>query len=85
MLNHSSPNQEQFYNLLDRIRDEVASREDEIRELKKENKQLKSKLEEIQNGQTDIYSAMTETERMALRHQVLGLIKKIDSHLEEEE
>ena len=84
MLSNESPYHEEFNNLLDQIRDEVDSLKQEIEDLKKERSELKSKLEEIQDGQTDIFSAMTESERMALRHQILGLITKIDSHLEED-
>lgn len=83
MLTNDTPHTEQFHALMDEIKGEVDSLKDQLRELKKENNQLKSKLEEIQDGQTDIFSAMTESERMALRHQVLGLISKIDDHLEE--
>lgn len=84
MLTNESPYHERFHELLDQIRDEVTDLHQQIKELKKENEQLKSKLEEIQEGQTDIFSAMTESERLALRHQVLGLISKIDQHLEGE-
>lgn len=83
MLSNQSPYHEEFHNLLDQVREEVDSLKGEIKELKKENKQLRSKLEEIQDGQTDIYSAISESERLSLRHQVLGLISKIDEHLEE--
>lgn len=85
MLSNESPYQEQFHDLLDQIREEVDSLNNEIKELKKENGQLRSKLEEIQDGQTDIYSAISESERLSLRHQVLGLISKIDTHLEDKE
>lgn len=84
MLSNESPYQEQFHDLLDQIQGEVDGLKDQIRELKKENSQLRSKLEEIQEGQTDIYSAISESERLSLRHQVLGLISKIDNHLEED-
>lgn len=84
MLSNESPYYEEFESLLDQVRDEFNVLKKEIKELKKERSDLKSKLEEIQDGQTDIFSAMTESERMALRHQVLGLITKIDSHLEED-
>lgn len=84
MLNNDSPYHERFHELLDQIRGEVDSLNDQISELKKENNRLREKLEEIQDGQTDIFSAMTESERLALRHQVLGLISKIDDHLEED-
>lgn len=85
MFSNESPYYEQFHELLDQIREEVDSLNNEIKELKKENGQLRSKLEEIQDGQTDIYSAISESERLSLRHQVLGLISKIDNHLEDEE
>jgi septal ring factor EnvC (AmiA/AmiB activator) len=83
VLSNQSPYHEQFHKLLDEVRDEVNSLKSEIKELKKENNQLRSKLEEIQEGQTDIYSAISESERLSLRHQVLGLISKIDDHLED--
>jgi cell division septum initiation protein DivIVA len=83
VLSNESPYQEQFHELLDEIRKEVESLNDEIKELKKENSELRSKLKEIQDGQTDIYSAISESERLSLRHQVLGLISKIDNHLED--
>lgn len=85
MLSNQSPYQEQFHNLLDQLRDEIDALKDEIGELNAENKQLRSKIEEIQDGQTDIYSAISESERLSMRHQVLGLISKIDNHLEEED
>ncbi len=85
MLSNQSPHNEKFHSLLDQIREEVDSLKGEIKELKKENDQLRSKLEEIQDGQTDIYSAISESERLSMRHQVLGLISKIDEHLEDNE
>lgn len=83
VLTNESPYHEQFHKLLDQVREEVDSLNGQIRELKKENSKLRSKLEEIQDGQSDIYSAISESERMALRHQVLGLISKLDHHLED--
>lgn len=83
MLADNSPYHEQFNELLDQIREEVDSLKDEIRELKRENGQLRAKLKDIQDGQKDIYSAISESERLSLRHQVLGLISKIDQHLED--
>lgn len=71
--------------MLDQIGEEVNSLNEQIKELKQENSQLRTKLEEIQNGQADIYSAISESERLSLRHQVLGLISKIDDHLEDSE
>lgn len=83
MLTNDSPYHERFYSLLDQIRGEVNTLKEELKELKQENNRLRDKLEEIQDGQTDIFSAMTESERLAIRHQVLGLISKIDDHLGE--
>lgn len=85
MLSNESPYHEQFHELLDQIREEVESLNGEIKELKKENNQLRSKLKEIQDGQADIYSEISESERLSLRHQVLGLISKIDHHLDDKE
>lgn len=84
MLSNNHPYQERFHALLDEIRDEIGGLHEEISELKKENNRLRDKLEEIQDGQTDIFAAITETERIALRHQVIGLISKIDDHLGEQ-
>lgn len=69
--------------MLDQIQDEVSSLKDEIKNLEKENGQLRSKLKDIKEGQTDIYSEISESERLTLRHQVIGLISKIDEHLED--
>lgn len=85
MLSNDSPHSEHFHQLLEQVRDEVNALKNQVSDLKKENTQLKDKIKEIQDGQTDIYSAISETERMALRHQVLGLISKIDEHLEDEQ
>lgn len=83
LLSNDSPHNEQFNRLLDQVRDEVDSLKNQLKSLKKENSQLRDQIKEIQEGQTDIYSAISETERMAMRHQVLGLISKIDEHLED--
>ena len=85
MQSNNSPYHQQFNELLDEIRGEVESLRDQVSDLKSENSELRSKLKEIQDGQTDIYSAISESERLSLRHQVLGLISKIDNHLDEDE
>ncbi|MDX1638945.1 MAG: hypothetical protein R3281_13310 [Balneolaceae bacterium] len=85
VLTDDSPYHQHFTELLDTIRDEVDQLKSRITELEEENEQLREKIREIQDGQTDIFSAMAESERLALRHQVLGLISKIDEHLEENE
>jgi hypothetical protein len=56
----------------------------EIRTLKKDNARLKAKIEDMQGKQTDILSAISDSERLALRHQVQGLISKIDKYIDGE-
>jgi septal ring factor EnvC (AmiA/AmiB activator) len=85
VLTDDSPHTKEFRRLLQRIRKEVHSLKDEIAELEKENSQLKSELREFKEGQADIFSEVSESERLAVRHQVLGLISKIDNHLEDKE
>lgn len=84
MLTENNPHTKQFRRLLEKIRSEVQSLKDEINELEQENSQLRSELREFREGQADIFSEVSESERLAIRHQVLGLISKIDNHLEED-
>lgn len=72
---------ERFKELLDIIYEEVNSLKQEIRDQKKENSKLVSKIEELRGKQTDIFSAISESERLALRQHVQGLVSKIDNHL----
>lgn len=74
---------ETFIQLLEQIRTHVQALKKQNKELSRENLKLKSKLDEIQNDQTDIFSSINESERIAMRHKVSGLIEKIDKHLEE--
>lgn len=73
---------ETFRNLLEQIRSRVSLLKKENKELRRENLKLKSKLDQIQKKQTDIFSSISESERIAMRHKVNGLIEKIDKHLE---
>lgn len=72
---------ERFKELLGIVTDEVETLKQEIRELKKENSKLLTKIEDLRGKQTDIFSAISESERLALRQHVQGLITKIDNHL----
>lgn len=83
MLSDQNPHHEQFQNLLDKLQEEVDSLKSTIHKLEEDNGELRNKLKEIQDGQTDIYSEISESERLSMRHQVLGLISKIDNHLDE--
>jgi len=72
---------ETFFNLLEQIRTEVQTLRKKNKDLSRDNLKLKSKLEEIQKEQTDIFSSISESERIAMRHKVNGLIEKLDNHL----
>jgi regulator of replication initiation timing len=74
---------ETFLNLLEQIRTQVDSLKKQNKELNRENLKLKARLEEVQKDQTDIFSSISESERIAMRHKVNGLIEKIDKHLGE--
>ena len=83
MLTDNSPYTKEFRRLLENIRAEVDGLRQTIDELEEENQQLRTKLRKIEKGQEDIFSDTSESERLAIRHQVLGLISKIDNHLED--
>lgn len=74
---------ENFFKLLDQVRSQVDQLKKKNRELNRENTRLRSKLNEVHKEQTDIFSTISESERMAMRHQVSGLIEKIDKYLED--
>ncbi len=80
-MNKLSQQSDKFRLLLDEVGTEVEGLKQEIRELKRDNAKLKAKLEEENEKQTDIFSAISESERLALRQHVQGLISKIDHHL----
>ncbi len=81
-MNQIAQQSEKFRQLLGAIEEEVTELKKEIRELKKDNAALKTKLAEARDKQTDIFSAISESERLAMRQHVQGLIEKIDNHLE---
>ncbi|MEX0845768.1 MAG: hypothetical protein WD022_10820 [Balneolaceae bacterium] len=80
-MNKLSQQSDKFRLLLDEVGAEVDGLKQEIRDLKRDNAKLKAKLEEEHEKQTDIFSAISESERLALRQHVQGLISKIDHHL----
>lgn len=80
-MNKLAQQTDKFRQLLDEVGTEVDGLKQEIRELKRDNAKLKAKLEEEHEKQTDIFSAISESERLALRQHVQGLISKIDHHL----
>ncbi|HYW34574.1 MAG TPA: hypothetical protein VE868_04130 [Balneolaceae bacterium] len=83
MLSQSNSHTERFRQLYNDIKKEVNSLKTEIGELEKENTQLRKELQEVREKEADMFSPLKETDRMALKHQVKGLISKIDEHLED--
>ncbi|REL37971.1 hypothetical protein DYD21_04970 [Rhodohalobacter sp. SW132] len=73
---------ETFKNYLDQIRQQVTLLKKQNKDLKRENLRLKDKLEGLQKKQGDIFSEISESERIAMRHQVKSLINKINKHIE---
>lgn len=74
---------ETFTKLLDQIRTQVSILKKTNRELNKENEKLRKKLNEVHKNQTDIFSSISESERIAMKHKVNGLIEKIDKYIDE--
>ena len=80
-MNPVAKQSERFRELLNSIDEEVSGLKAQIKELKKENEKLKTKLSEARDKQTDIFSAISESERLAMRQHIQGLVNKIDNHL----
>lgn len=73
---------ETFLKLLQQIRTEVHHLKKQNKDLNRQNLKLKSRLDDMQKKQTDIFSNISESERIALKHKVSGLIDKIDKHID---
>jgi len=71
----------QFEQLLAEIEGEIVSLKKDLSNLEKENKRLRVELKEVKASHADVFSELEETERMAMKHQIKGLISKIDEHL----
>jgi uncharacterized coiled-coil DUF342 family protein len=80
-MNQLSQQSIKFKALLSEIDEEVTSLKQQIKNLKKENANLVHTLEELRGKQTDIFSAITESDRLAMRQEVKGLITKIDNYI----
>ena len=83
-MNQLSQQSIKFKALLSEIDEEVTSLKQQIKNLKKENANLVHTLEELRGKQTDIFSAITESDRLAMRQEVKGLITKIDNYIRHE-
>jgi regulator of replication initiation timing len=82
LLSQDNTQTKRFRQLLGEIKGEIESLKTQINSLQQENEQLQTELNKVQKKETDIFSPLKETERMAFKHQVKGLIAKIDEHLE---
>ena len=80
-MNQLSQQSIKFKALLSQIDKEVTSLKQQIKNLRKENANLVHTLEELRGKQTDIFSAITESDRLAMRQEVKGLITKIDNYM----
>lgn len=82
MRTNNNPHNRRFRELLAQVKEEVDGLKSQISDLEDENASLRSELKKTKEHQDDAFSSMKETERMALKHQVKGLISKIDEHLD---
>lgn len=78
----SNAQKETFLKLLAQIKTQVTLLNKQNRELKRENLKLSSKLDELKKKQSDVFSEISESERIAMRHRVSSMIDKINSHLD---
>ena len=81
-MNVTSEHTERFKELLEEVYTEVDLLKKQLKEAKREQLHLIKKLEEERGKQTDIFSAISESERLEMRQQITSLIHKIDSQLE---
>tara|TARA_E500000075_G_C6893485_1_gene270695 strand:- start:549 stop:800 length:252 start_codon:yes stop_codon:yes gene_type:complete len=81
-MNVTSEHTERFKELLEEVYTEVDLLKKQLKEAKREQLHLIKKLEEERGKQTDIFSAISESERLAMRQQITSMIHKIDRLLE---
>jgi len=84
VLINDNPHSERFQQLLGEIEAEVDKLKAKISALEKENMRIENELKETKDREADVFSSTKATERMALKHQIKGLVSKIDEHLEEQ-
>jgi predicted RNase H-like nuclease (RuvC/YqgF family) len=80
-VNAHNPLYERFNDLLERIHIEVDQLKKQNHQLTEENQRLKRKLEKAKDPEK-VFSTLGEPEKIALKQQINGLIRKIDQHLE---
>lgn len=77
-------NTKRFQELLGELGEEIKGLKKDLQNLEKENNRLRIELKEVEADHADVFSELEETERMAMKHQIKGLISKIEEHLDEE-
>ncbi|MBK98209.1 MAG: hypothetical protein CL672_05385 [Balneola sp.] len=80
-MNINSEQTERFKELLEEVYTEIDLLKKQLKETKREQLNLIKKLEEERGKQTDIFSAISDSERLAMRQQISTMIQKIDRHL----
>lgn len=75
-------NNKRFQKLLSELGEEIKGLKKDLHNLEKENNRLRIELKEVEASHADVFSELEETERMAMKHQIKGLISKIDEHLD---
>jgi len=83
MYSEENAYRKEFYSLVNRLETKLQSQSAKIKELKDENNHLRTKLKEVHEGQTDIFSAITDKEQMVLKSRIQEFIDVIDHHLME--
>jgi len=83
MYSDENSHRKEFFSLVSKLEAKMQTQSDMIRELKKENDHLRTKLKEVHEGQTDIFSAITDKEQMVLKSRIQEFIDIIDHHLME--
>lgn len=79
----NNSNTKRFQELLGELGEEIKGLKKDLQNLEKENNRLRIELKEVEANHADVFSELEETERMAMKHQIKGLISKIDEHLDE--
>lgn len=83
-LSQENPQSNQFHQLLGEIKQEVDGLKSKINQLEREKKRLDTELRKMQKKENDPFSLMENKDRMVLKHQIQGLITRIDNHLNNE-
>jgi len=82
MTSNRSEHKTKFFKLVEQLETKIVDLRQEVSELRSENRNLRKQLKKLHKGQTDIFSAITEKDRIALKQQIQEFIETIDQHLD---